>query len=376
MNFRRVAKQAKWYEAQLQLFAKEFASAVDKRIKVVLEPFRALPSRIDDFSDLRKYLAATPEEYAKINYANNKAEYSTIITSLTAQRRHYLLMDVYDDMMLDGVKPGRDTFHSLLISTMKGARLQDAFIFRDQSMVFIPDRFVALKVQKSAPHYTKAAMDEITLLKQVAECDLDDKKCVAKLLDNFKHSGPNGQHACIVFEYVVGLDYLHKQLSIIHTNLKPESVPLCSTIDPSKDPRKSGKPLILPNHKDKTTLDGGAPKGYAAGKNEGPKKGSCSTRRKLLESVDLKCKVVDFGSACWTYKQFTDDNFGLSLAFVLSLKLATCYLILTVMITLTELRYAIVRDITAAGLGLNKFCYAGLIAAHKNKEPVTDDLAS
>lgn len=31
---------------------------------------------------------------------------------------------------------------------------------------------------------------------------------------------------------------------------------------------------------------------------------------------------------------------------------------------------------TAAGLGLNKFCYAGLIAAHRNKEPVTDDVAS
>lgn len=28
---------------------------------------------------------------------------------------------------------------------------------------------------------------------------------------------------------------------------------------------------------------------------------------------------------------------------------------------------------TAAGLGLNKFCYAGLIVAHKNKTPVTDD---
>ncbi|KAF3668168.1 hypothetical protein FXO38_08227 [Capsicum annuum] len=92
-----------------------------------------------NFSDLQKYLAATPEEYAKINYANNKAEYSAVITSLTAQRRHYLLMDFYDDMMLDGVKPGRDTFHSLLTSTMKGARLQDAFFFRDQSMIFIPD---------------------------------------------------------------------------------------------------------------------------------------------------------------------------------------------------------------------------------------------
>lgn len=42
-------------------------------------------------------------------------------------------------------------------------------------------------------------------------------------------------------------------------------------------------------------------------------------------------------------------------------------------------RYAIVRDMTAAGLGLNKFCYAGLIAAHRNKTPdatVTDDTAT
>ncbi|THG00381.1 hypothetical protein TEA_008434 [Camellia sinensis var. sinensis] len=38
--------------------------------------------------------------------------------------------------------------------------------------------------------------------------------------------------------------------------------------------------------------------------------------------------------------------------------------------------YAIVRDMIAAGLGLNKFCYAGLIAAHKNKTPITDDTAT
>lgn len=39
-------------------------------------------------------------------------------------------------------------------------------------------------------------------------------------------------------------------------------------------------------------------------------------------------------------------------------------------------RYAIVRDMTAAGLGLNKFCYAGLIAAHMNKKPVAEDTAA
>lgn len=31
---------------------------------------------------------------------------------------------------------------------------------------------------------------------------------------------------------------------------------------------------------------------------------------------------------------------------------------------------------TSAGLGLNKFCYAGLIAAHMNKKPVADDFAT
>ncbi|XP_028789989.1 serine/threonine-protein kinase SRPK [Neltuma alba] len=276
-------------------------------------------------------------------------------------------------------------------------------------------RYVALKVQKSAQHYTEAAMDEITILQQIADGDPEDKKCVVKLLDHFKHSGPNGQHVCMVFEYLgdnlltlikyadyrglpinmvkeicfhilVGLDYLHKQLSIIHTDLKPENILLLSMIDPSKDPRKSLSPLILPNAKDKTALvsgigkevktsngelmrnhkkrikrkakqaaqgcvekeasevvegdpetsgaaessvnaivnavSGGEQVSSSAGtnrlsdedgtrvdwsKNQGNKRGTRSLRQKLLKSVDLKCKLVDFGNACWTYKQFTND---------------------------------------------------------------------
>ncbi|KAL5580188.1 hypothetical protein UlMin_012630 [Ulmus minor] len=275
-------------------------------------------------------------------------------------------------------------------------------------------RYVALKIQKSARHYTEAAMDEIKILKQIAEGDTDDKKCVVKLLDHFKHSGPNGQHVCMVFEYLgdnlltlikysdyrgiplhmvkeicfhvlVGLDYLHRQLSIIHTDLKPENVLLLSMIDPSKDPRISGTPLILPTVKSKTVSECGASKDVKSmngdltknqkkkirkkakkaaqgcvGKeacedteldskthgsedsandakstgdsieeqvkssevkdeitngeetkdnqgNKSQKRGSRSTRQKLLEMVDLKCKLVDFGNACWTYKQFTND---------------------------------------------------------------------
>lgn len=258
-------------------------------------------------------------------------------------------------------------------------------------------------------------MDEITILKQIAEGDPDDKKCVVKLLDNFKHSGPNGQHVCMVFEYLgdnlltlikysdyhglpihmvkeicyhvlVGLDYLHKQLSIIHTDLKPENILLLSMIDPSKDPRKSGILPILPNSKDIVSLDSGVAKDVKMSNgdlnrnqkkkiqrkakqaaqgcadkevtaeddvgpvtsgsvepssatklkvgsvedqpgssvhanrsseadetkstgpgNQGIRRGSRLTRQKLLSSVDLNCKLVDFGNACWTYKQFTND---------------------------------------------------------------------
>ncbi|CAI0457056.1 unnamed protein product [Linum tenue] len=91
----------------------------------------------------RRYFAAaaSTEEYAKRNYANNVSEYNTVVASLTSQRRGYLLRDVYDDMVLDGVQPGRDVFHSLIVGTMKSARLQDAFYFRDEmkAMGLVPD---------------------------------------------------------------------------------------------------------------------------------------------------------------------------------------------------------------------------------------------
>ncbi|XP_019263855.1 PREDICTED: pentatricopeptide repeat-containing protein At4g35850, mitochondrial-like isoform X1 [Nicotiana attenuata] len=182
----------------------------------------------------RRYFAVTPEEYAKRNYANNEAEYSTVIISLTAQRRHYLLRDVYDDMMPDGVKPERDTLHSLLIGTMKGAHLQDAFFFRDEmkTMGLVPD--VAL--------YN-------FMISTCGKCKNSEQ--AVRLLEEMKR-----------FE------------------VKP-----------------TGQTYIC-----------------------------------LLNACAAAGQV--------------------------------------------DRVYAIVSDMTAAGLGLNKFCYAELIAAHKNKEPVTDDVAS
>jgi serine/threonine protein kinase len=49
--------------------------------------------------------------------------------------------------------------------------------------------FGAMKVQKSAQHYTEAARDEVTLLSQIAEGDPDNSRHCVRLLDNFDHSG-------------------------------------------------------------------------------------------------------------------------------------------------------------------------------------------
>jgi Protein kinase domain len=109
--------------------------------------------------------------------------------------------------------------------------------------------YVALKIVKSAPHYTEAAIDEISILKVIAKRDPRRTKCVVCLLDDFKHRGPNGVHVSMVFEVLgknlyellkkreyrglplpivqriakqvlVGLDYLHTRCNIIHTDLK------------------------------------------------------------------------------------------------------------------------------------------------------------
>ncbi|KAK4057106.1 hypothetical protein OIO90_002006 [Microbotryomycetes sp. JL221] len=117
------------------------------------------------------------------------------------------------------------------------------------------NKHVALKVVKSATHYTETALDEIKLLQRVVESNPNHpgRRHVVSLLDHFTHKGPNGNHVCMVFEVLgenllglikryhhrgvpdhickqiakqvlLGLDYIHRECGIIHTDLKPENV--------------------------------------------------------------------------------------------------------------------------------------------------------
>ncbi|KAK7346275.1 hypothetical protein VNO80_20790 [Phaseolus coccineus] len=207
--------------------------------------------------------------------------------------------------------------------------------------------YVALKIQKSAAQFVQAALHEIDVLASISN-DVDvNSKCVVQLIDHFKHAGPNGQHLCMVLEFLgdsllrlikynrykglplnkvreichcilCGLDYLHREHGIIHTDLKPENVLLISTIDPAKDPVRSELSPIL--ERPEGNINGGVTSliekklkrrarravakisgRNALGGNEDPKSG------RNLDGIDVRCKVVDFGNACWADKQFAEE---------------------------------------------------------------------
>jgi serine/threonine protein kinase len=57
---------------------------------------------------------------------------------------------------------------------------------------------VALKIVKSASHYTETALDEIKLLQKVASGSDPYKQFVVELKDSFRINGPNGSRIFII----------------------------------------------------------------------------------------------------------------------------------------------------------------------------------
>lgn len=128
------------------------------------------------------------------------------------------------------------------------------------------ERHSALKVVKSAGRYAETARDEIKLLSRVESFSPDHpgRPHVVSFLDSFTHTSPEASHICIVFEplgenllalierhkkkgvpralvrviakqVLLGLQYLHDECDLVHTDIKPENICACQISYASTD---------------------------------------------------------------------------------------------------------------------------------------------
>ncbi|KAI8115728.1 Protein kinase dsk1 [Lucilia cuprina] len=93
------------------------------------------------------------------------------------------------------------------------------------------DEFVAIKVVRSAQNYMETALDEVQLLKRIATADPSHpgRHFIVSLYDHFLHSGPNGEHICMVFE-VLGENLLSLMKRYRYKGLPPKLMSYVNSI--------------------------------------------------------------------------------------------------------------------------------------------------
>ncbi|KAM9326837.1 SRSF protein kinase 3-like [Gastrophryne carolinensis] len=185
---------------------------------------------------------------------------------------------------------------------------------------------VAVKITKSGKKFSEAAMDEIALLNCVngARRKESQGENIIKFLHDFRLIGENGLHiltllnVCLVFELLgpsllhvmrnhgpnglplicvkrilqqvlQGLNFLHKKCRIIHTDIKPENILVCVKEDTLE--RYIKEAAIWSQNRTNEGIDA-----------------NFLTHLFETGNVDmLGVKIADLGSACWTYKPFSEE---------------------------------------------------------------------
>ncbi|KAF3860024.1 hypothetical protein F7725_000279, partial [Dissostichus mawsoni] len=142
-------------------------------------------------------------------------------------------------------------------------------------------RSVAVKVLKSGAGFTQAGQDELALLRCATgpTSRRPSSQRIVRLLDEFKLAGVNGVHMCLVLELLgpdlrswqlcfgnpglaqrsvkqiltqilQGLEHLHTQCKIIHTDIKPENILLCMEEQSHKAPTGESSSASVLNGKE------------------------------------------------------------------------------------------------------------------------------
>ncbi|XP_071331631.1 SRSF protein kinase 3 [Trachinotus anak] len=179
-------------------------------------------------------------------------------------------------------------------------------------------RHVAVKVLKSGAGFTQAGQDELALLRCVNGpiSRHPSSQRIVRLLDEFKLAGVNGVHMCLALELLgpdlrswqlcfgnpglsqlwvkqiltqvlQGLDYLHTQCKIIHTDIKPENILLCLEQQSHKVPAGGSSSSSVPTGKEAKSTEKEHVNPYSL--------------------KEIKVKIADLGSSCWVYKHFCEE---------------------------------------------------------------------
>ncbi|PQK13443.1 hypothetical protein BB8028_0004g03740 [Beauveria bassiana] len=185
-------------------------------------------------------------------------------------------------------------------------------------------RYVALKLLRAACYGGSHDIFEREILSSISEVSQRSShkghKNLLHLLEQFNHKGPNGDHVCLVFDVLghhldfqtakykngrlpvkavkeiarqllMGLDFLHRECGIIHTDLKPTNILLelenpnetiakyLESVPPRTDERQDG--AIVPLREVITTP-------------------------LVSDMASLHVRIIDFGVSSWREKHLSD----------------------------------------------------------------------
>ncbi|KAG6041179.1 hypothetical protein E4U39_006687 [Claviceps sp. Clav50 group G5] len=185
-------------------------------------------------------------------------------------------------------------------------------------------RYVALKILRADSYGGPQPIFECEILAKIREVSRrsshEGPKYISPLLDQFTHRGPNGDHVCLVFDVLghhlglqtafydnrllpgkaakeimrqilTGLDFLHRECGIIHTNLKPQNI-LVELENPSDTISK-----YLDSVPPRTT--------------EGPNGATVPLQEAIhtppvCQMTSLRVRIIDFGVSSWREKHLSD----------------------------------------------------------------------